>query len=179
KITVNGKPLFLINASKFGFESEKSFRRKNFLANDFFIKGSKDRESSRRRLVRLRALIDDFTSEEREEVLRKFDGKCALTGLDVPIHLDHVIPIAIGHGGTTKSNMLPIWHRINSSKSDRNIFEWYEESGGRFEVSPGLFEKAIEYLAELNEMTVEEYRNYVYECHANPNDNLMEVMSNE
>lgn len=32
--------------------------------------------------------------------------------------------------------------------------------------------QAIEYLADLNDMTVEEYRDYINDCHANPNDIL-------
>lgn len=128
-----------------------------------------------RRKARMNALVNDFTDDDRTNLLEKFGGKCALTGKDVPIQLDHVIPIAIGHGGTTKGNMLPIWQRINSSKNDRNIFEWYERNAERFEVCPERFRRAIEYIADLNDMTYDEYREYVYDCHANPNDMLTEV----
>lgn len=111
-------------------------------------------------------LPDTFTDEQKAELLRKFDGKCAFTGKDVPIQIDHVIPVASGHGGTILENMLPIWKRINSSKGDRNVFEWYEKNGDRFEVVPELFEQAIGYIAELNGMSYEEYHEYVYDCHS-------------
>lgn len=129
-----------------------------------------DRKSTLIRKARLAALINDFTDEEESLLRSKFGNKCALTGKSVPLHMDHVIPIVIGHGGTTLSNMLPIWQRINSSKGAKNIFVWYEENGERFGVCPDRFTEVIEYIAELNEMTTEEYREYVYECHANPNE---------
>lgn len=135
-----------------------------------------DSKHTSRRKARKESLVDDFTDQQRSKMFSSFGSKCALTGKDVPLHVDHVMPLAIGHGGTTASNMLPIWQRINSSKGAKNIFEWYEENGDRFEVLPELFDKAIEYLADLNEMTTHEYRDYVYECHANPNDILTEVI---
>lgn len=148
----------------------KMVHQRSFIINPEYIRDKN--VGGKRRLARLEILPHDFTEEDKDTLLRKFDGKCALTGKDVPIHFDHVIPVAIGHGGTVKGNMLPIWQRINSSKSDRNIFEWYEENGDRFDVCPKRFEAAIEYLAELNGMSVEEYRDYVNDCHANPNDVL-------
>lgn len=135
-----------------------------------------NREHTHRRKARREALVDDFTDEERVTMFESFGNVCALTGKDVPLHVDHVLPLAIGHGGTTLSNMLPIGQRLNSSKGAKNIFEWYEADGERFEVLPELFDKAIGYLAELNEMTTQEYRDYVYECHANPNDILTEAI---
>lgn len=129
-----------------------------------------------RRQARRDALINDFSTDQEKATLSYFNGRCALTGKDVPLHVDHVLPLAVGHGGTTLSNMLPIGQRLNSSKGAKNIFEWYEENGDRFDVVPELFAKAIEYLAELNEMTTQDYRDYVYECHANPNDILTEAI---
>lgn len=171
-----------LNAFKLGLMDSKPILmemayQRNFINYPEYL-SNKDTHYLRRK-ERINSLVNDFTECDKDYVLTYFDGKCALTGKDVPIHFDHVIPVAIGHGGTTKANMLPIWQRINSSKGARNIFEWFEEKGEEYSVCPSLFEKAIEYLASLNEMTVEEYRGYVYECHANPNDNLTEVMSND
>lgn len=175
-----GKSFVTINAFKLGlFTNEQLLyvmkHQKDFLINPSHLTSS---EHSLRRQKRINALINDFTDDEKDELMYKFDGKCALTGKDVPIHMDHVIPVSIGHGGTTKSNMLPIWQRINSSKSNSNIFEWYKENGRRFEVCPDRFENAVAYLAELNGMTVDEYREYVYECHANPIDVILKGETN-
>lgn len=149
---------------------ERMSNQASFITNPEYLRDVS--QSGIRRKARMDALINDFTSDDRAELIERFGGKCALTGKEVELHVDHVIPIAVGHGGTTKANMLPIWQRINSSKSDRNIFEWYAENGDRFDVCPERFEAAIAYLADLNGMTVEEYRDYVYDCHANPNDIL-------
>lgn len=124
----------------------------------------KARQASAKRNRKIAAMVNDFTDEQREQVRYKFGNKCALTGKEVPLEFDHVIPVDWERGGTTVGNMLPIWQRINSSKSNRNIFEWYEQNGDRFEVKPELFRRAIEYLADLNGMTYEQYRDYVYEC---------------
>ncbi|MDQ0270741.1 hypothetical protein J2S17_002626 [Cytobacillus purgationiresistens] len=174
-----GNTILTLNANKLCLLDNyelliKLYHQQSFINNpDYLVR--KDYECSRRRRSRLLALVNDFTGDDREEVLQKFEGKCAFTGKDVPLHFDHIIPLAVGHGGTTKANMLPIWQRINSSKNARNLFEWYEDNGDRFEVKPELFNKAVEYIAGLNGMTFAEYREYVYDCHANPNDNLTEV----
>lgn len=169
-----------LNAWKLGLVDNEELllkltHQKGFILHPEHLKED-NRKHTIRRKRRREALVDDFTNEQREALLDRFNGKCALTGKSLPIHLDHVIPLSIGHGGTTIANMLPIWQRINTSKNASNIFEWYEENGERFEVCPKRFYEAIEYLAELNGMTPDEYRDYVYECHANPNDILTEAI---
>lgn len=136
---------------------------------------SNRRLSNLKRRARISSLPDDFTLLEKDATYSFFGG-CALTGKTEDIHWDHVIPLSIGHGGTTASNMIPLVSSVNISKSVSNIFEWYEENGARLGLMPELFAKAIEYLAELNSMSTQEYREYVYECHANPNDNSTEAI---
>lgn len=169
----------ILNAYKLGlFDNEEILLKMNVQSGfiQYPMPFKTNDASGKRRKARSEALINDFTDEDKAALLTRFNGVCALTGKDVTIQIDHVIPLAIGHGGTTKANMLPIWQRINSSKGAKNIFEWYEENGERFEVCPRRFYEAIEYLAELNDMTSDEYRDYVYECHANPNDILTEAI---
>lgn len=163
----------VVNAMKTGLFDYPDILSLNHTQDDFNYEiPSNNLIHSRRRTIRKDSLINDFTDLQRDELIKRFDGKCALTGKDVPIHLDHVIPLAVGHGGTTKANMLPIWRRINSSKGARNIFEWYEDSGQRFDVCPQRFKEVIAYLSDLNGMTVDEYREYVYKCHDSPIDTL-------
>jgi 5-methylcytosine-specific restriction endonuclease McrA len=119
------------------------------------------------RLARKKLLINDFTFEECEDIINTFGG-CALTGSSDNLHLDHVIPLASGHGGTTYGNMIPLRGDLNISKNDRNIFEWFEGNRQRFELSQEKFDRLVEWLASANAMTVEEYRTYVYWCHDNP-----------
>jgi hypothetical protein len=122
--------------------------------------------AAQRRRARKVSLPYDLTEEEIDIILSRFNG-CVLTG-DISFHLDHVIPLAIGHGGTTFGNISPLRSDLNMSKSDRNIFEWFDSVRQRFELSQENFDTLIEWLASVNEMTVEEYRDYVYWCHENP-----------
>jgi hypothetical protein len=170
-VKVNGNSFYVVNGMRLGFE-ESEFRDNCFFAWVFWLEDKSRKETSKRRHLRKERLINDFTDDVRTSVLETFGNRCALTGKTVDLQMDHVIPIAVGHGGTTKANMLPIWQRINSSKCSRNIFEWYKVNGERFGVVPELFDRAIDYLARLNEMTVDQYREYVYWCHENPSDIL-------
>ena len=112
-------------------------------------------------------LPDTLTVDQLETMLDFFEG-CALTGIKENIHLDHIIPLSIGHGGTTAENMVALIDFLNLSKHDGNLFEWFEANRQRFNLSQEKFDTLIDYLAELNEMTREEYCEYVYWCHANP-----------
>lgn len=119
-----------------------------------------------RRRARLKKLPNEFTPEEQREVLSNFSYKCAITGEGWS--WDHAIPIATGHGGTVVGNMIPLRSDLNISKNDRNIFEWFSDNKDRLNLSQTKFDALIEYLAKTNDMTTKEYREYAYECHANP-----------
>jgi hypothetical protein len=132
---------------------------------------SKNKEKMKRhyhkRLARKRNLPDDLTANQLAFTIFEFDDRCFITG-ESNIHLDHVIPLSVGHGGTTYGNMIPLRADLNISKNDKNIFEWFEANRQRFELSQERFDLGIAWLASANAMTVEEYRDYVYWCHANP-----------
>jgi hypothetical protein len=94
-------------------------------ANSIWQQNNKDKVSliNQRRRARKALLPDDFTMEQMANTMAHFGG-CALTCSD-DINWDHVIPLATGHGGTTFGNMIPLCARLNKSKSDANIFEWF------------------------------------------------------
>jgi hypothetical protein len=96
-----------------------------------------------------------------------FGNACALTGRKYNIEKEHAIPQSIG-GGFTFENIYPLTKSLNVSKYNHNIFEWFEANRQRFELSQERFDKLIDWLASANAMTTEEYRDYVYWCHANP-----------
>jgi len=105
-----------------------------------------------------------------EEVLSKFDSRCALTG-DESIHMDHVIPLSLGREGRSrKGNLIPLSSFLNMNKGIKNIFEWFEDNRERFGLEQRKFDELIEYLADINDMTTEEYEEYVRWCHDNPRD---------
>ncbi|MBW3113554.1 hypothetical protein KYJ26_16995 [Bacillus sp. MCCB 382] len=138
--------------------------RKYVLTSDSYREHLKIHAHNRRAKEKL--LPFGYDENDLLDTLEVFGG-CVLTG-DADIHLDHVIPIAIGHGGTIKSNMIPLRSDLNMNKKKSNIFEWFSANKQRFNLSQEKFDTLIDYLAELNEMTREEYREYVYWCHANP-----------
>jgi hypothetical protein len=119
------------------------------------------------RRARKKSLPDDFTVEQREDVLEYFNNGCALTSDTENIHFDHVIPISSGHGGTTYGNMIPLRADLNFSKHNSNIFEWFEANRQHFKLSTEKFEALVDYLAEINNVSIEEYRDHVYWCHDN------------
>lgn len=120
-----------------------------------------------RRRARKAGLPDDLTDFQQQEILKTFNKSCALTG-DKNFNWDHVIPIATGHGGTTFGNMIPLKKELNFSKHTSNIFEWFESNRQRFDLSQDNFDNLIAFLASANAMNIEDYRDYVYWCHSNP-----------
>ncbi|HDR4584723.1 TPA: hypothetical protein QCQ71_005388 [Bacillus cereus] len=120
-----------------------------------------------RRRTREYLLPDDITYDEVEEI-KMFFGGCALTGETDDIHLDHVIPLATGRIGAVCGNIIPLKGSLNESKRDKNIFEWFKHNKEYWNLSQEKFDILIDYLAEQNDMSVEEYKDYVYWCHENP-----------
>jgi hypothetical protein len=133
-----------------------------------YIKENSDKRVlfEQKRRARKKSLPSNFTVEQQKEILGFFGG-CALTG-NTNVTWDHVIPLSTGYGGTVFGNMIPLISRLNSSKNDSNIFEWFESNRQRFNLSNEKFETLISWLSSANAMTEEEYRKYVYFCHCNP-----------
>ncbi|WP_163530988.1 HNH endonuclease [Halobacillus ihumii] len=125
------------------------------------------KQAKRKAMERNLPFDNKFGKTGYEGVLARFDGRCALTGDKVEgnsNHLDHVIPLSIGHGGTYVGNCIPLRGDLNLSKNDRNLFEWFYENKERFNLSQERFDDLILYLAIHNNMTPEEYRDFVYWC---------------
>lgn len=122
----------------------------------------------RRRRAREMSLPDTLTRKQQADIYKHFKEGCALRGHTTDVQLDHVIPLASGHGGTTYGNMIPLSYDLNASKKDRCIFDWFADNRDRFGLEQRKFDDLIEYLAGINDMTVEEYEEYVRWCHDNP-----------
>jgi hypothetical protein len=120
------------------------------------------------RRARKQSLLDDWSDEQKKSTWQFFGNACALTETTDNIHADHAIPLSIGHGGTIHGNMYPLCEKLNISKNNRNIFEWFKANKQHFNLEQERFDRLIEWLAKANGMTVQEYRDYVYWCHANP-----------
>lgn len=122
---------------------------------------------TRLRRARIRKLPYDLSTKQRDQLLA---NGCCLTGATENIHLDHIIPLNVGHGGTTYKNMVAIRGDLNNSKVDHNIFEWAKARYEQFGFTLEHFNNVMSEIAERNEMSIEEYREYVYWCHNNPTD---------
>lgn len=120
-----------------------------------------------RRLARKRQLPDTLTAEQTAEVLQH---GCALTGAHDDVHLDHFIPLSWGHGGTIIENMIPLEGSLNMSKGDRNPFEWIKREDVQQRIDLRKWHNTVQYLAELNDMTPQQYEEYVYWCEENKRD---------
>jgi len=128
----------------------------------------KRRLTKKRRIARKKNLPDTLTIEQYSITLEYFGNACALTGRTDNLEKEHAIPQSMG-GGFTFENIYPMTKSLNCSKYNHNIFEWFEANRQRFNLEQERFDRLIEWLGKANGMTVEEYRAYVYECHANPN----------
>lgn len=126
----------------------------------------KKRLADNKRRARLLGLPYDMTLKEEEKV-KLFFGGCALTESN-DTQNDHVIPLFVGHGGTTLSNIVPLRKDLNYSKNNAHLFEWYSWAKDSFGLSQAKFDALISYLAEVNGMTPKEYRMYVDWCFDNP-----------
>lgn len=127
-----------------------------------------------KRRARKKYLPDTLTYAEYTKTLTHFGNACALTGRTDNLEQEHAIPQSIG-GGFTFENIYPMTKSLNCSKFNYNIFEWFEANRQRFNLSQERFDRLIEWLGKANGMTVKEYRDYVYWCHANPRNINEEV----
>lgn len=143
------------------YDKEKSSKRyKRWSANN----ADKLRARNMNRVAKKKELPNTLTENELKNILEHFDNRCALTG-SIDIELDHFIAIDTGYGGTTKQNIIPLSAELNCSKKNKNPFEWVELTHIRDQVIPEKFNDLIRYLSDLNAMTVEGYREYVYQCY--------------
>lgn len=153
-------------------ESERERKRKYYCSEQNnkrwknWYKNNKDRVKVRNmnRSAKIKELPNTLTSEELAAIMKRFGNRCALTGSE-DIELDHFIAVSTGYGGTTLQNIIPLDSWLNVSKKDNNPFEWVKNKHISEKINSEKFDELISYLAELNSMTVDEYRHFVYECY--------------
>ncbi|WP_102694162.1 hypothetical protein [Rummeliibacillus pycnus] len=112
--------------------------------------------------ARKKSLPDTLTEQELEEIKKHFSYKCALSR-STDIQFDHFICLDSGHAGTFKGNIIPLSTSLNASKNNNNPFEWIK----RFQEYQTEFESVVEYLAEQNKLSVEDFKSFVYWCYNN------------
>ena len=123
-----------------------------------FPQFSRARELNTR--AKKKGLIADLTKDD----ITRLGTKCALTG-EENADYDHVIPLFLRYEGSTYSNMMPLSSRLNNSKRAHNVFVWARVMHKELGFTMERFNEVMTEIAARNEMTLEEYRHYVYWCH--------------
>lgn len=120
--------------------------------------------SANRRAMEM-ALPHTENSKEWKTVLEEFNYKCPLTNSSENVHLEHFIPVSWGFGGSLRNNIYPMNGTLNISKNASNPFEWCKTLTK--EQRKIFYSVIVSKLAEENEMTIGEFKNYVYWCEQN------------
>lgn len=120
-----------------------------------------------KRWARKSNLRNDFSTEDHTETLAFFNESCAISGATDDITLDHFIPLWTGHGGSYKGNLYPLSGTLNYSKQHVNPFKWVERDYIKKEIEPEKWDTLLNYLASLNNLTKEQYEDYVHWCFTN------------
>jgi uncharacterized Zn finger protein (UPF0148 family) len=123
------------------------------------------RISGQKRLARKKSLPFVIKSEQFAIEFLKFNNACALTTANDSVHIEHFISLSTGHGGTYVGNIYPLNASLNCSKRSSNPFEWICT---RPDIDANRFDAVVAHLADLNGLTLDEYRHLVDWCYANP-----------
>jgi hypothetical protein len=126
-----------------------------------------------KRLARKAKLFSDWSSSDVTNLLKDFNKKCKITGSD-KYHVDHFVALATGHCGTYRGNMILLDELLNMSKGADNPFEWIK----KFPEYGEGFTEVIKYLAEINNLSVNEFEDFVYWCYKNKRS-TDEILSEE
>jgi hypothetical protein len=122
-------------------------------------------QKNRRKLQNLLDILHEEVDES--SVYAYFNNSCALSQSNENLTLDHFIPIAWGHGGSYIGNLFPLQININQSKNRQNPFEWYKWAKDELNIDEHCWIKLLEYLSSMSDLTVEQFKEFVYWCEEN------------
>jgi len=80
--------------------------------------------STQRYRAKSKSILCTLTKEQWEYIKLQFDNKCAYCGKEAILTQDHFIPQE-NDGEYTHNNIIPSCKSCNSSKHQKNFFEWY------------------------------------------------------
>lgn len=84
----------------------------------------KREEYKQKRRAKIEGLEHTFTSKQWMEKKQHFNDKCAYCGKKKKLTQDHFIPLS-HRGEYTHNNIIPACGSCNSSKGNRDFFDWY------------------------------------------------------
>ena len=103
-----------------------------------------------RRRSRKKGAISNYSSADWIKCREHFDERCAYCGKEEKLlEQDHFIPLSKS-GEYTISNIVPSCKSCNSSKQDKDFFEWYAE---QIFYSKGREQKILKYLSYNKDRT--------------------------
>lgn len=83
------------------------------------------RRTQKRRAKKLN-LDNNYSALQWEECKKVFDSKCAYCGAECNLTQDHFIAVD-NNGEYTRNNIIPSCKSCNSSKNNKDFFEWYKK----------------------------------------------------
>lgn len=92
------------------------------------------REGRQRYWRRFKSLPHQFTEDDWAQCLAYWNHRCAVCRSEDAPQMDHWIPVSAEvepHPGTTPGNILPLCHSCNSSKFNKDGYQWLVELYGR------------------------------------------------
>ena len=115
------------DANKEVISQQRKIYRESIRAR-FVKRASENRRRNRKKNNR----AVPYSTEDLKAHLEKFNQECCYCGISLDLELrrswclDHFIPIARG-GSDCLNNLVPSCHHCNSSKQDRDPWEWYQK----------------------------------------------------
>lgn len=99
---------------------------KEMLRHSKYNKQNRTKSNIRTQLYRAKKnkLANTLTIEQWEHIKLHFNNRCAYCGKELPLAQEHFIPLSKG-GEYTVNNIIPVCKICNSSKNNKDFFEWY------------------------------------------------------
>lgn len=87
------------------------------------------------------ARVGDLTFEQWLKIIELFNHTCAYCGSTAMLTVEHIMPVSYG-GTRTTSNIIPACQHCNSSRGNKDIYEWLDT------ITPERKEKILWYMNE-------------------------------
>lgn len=134
----------------------KDYKRK-------YDKANRDKRTIYRHKARAEkiGLPDNFTMEEYSELKAFAAGRCMISGEEAKLQIDHFQAVSKGWLGNTKGNVILVSSEVNLAKGTMSIFEFVKSERSKGLIDKEQLERTIQYLAQANEMSFEEYVDFL------------------
>jgi len=109
--------------------------------------------SNQKRKAIKRKLPNTLTMQQWEKIKSDFNNKCAYCGEEKPLAQEHFIALSKG-GEYTVNNIIPVCKSCNSSKRDRNFFEWYHKQDFYNKTKESFVLKYLGYKKEAQQLKI-------------------------